>query len=278
MKLKHLLQFIGIAVLSLGGVACSSQDDVELPPQVKDPEIQLGAIVTELSSRWLTEGDKLNISISEFNYTCSDPDVELTTISVENDGEIIASRPYRSDFSISITAGNWNHGENELTLIATFTTPTGEISKEFMHPKIIIFDELPRYDIEGIIEKDIKWLASNGEKFQHAVSIQSDNHIFRIGSITWTASNGEKFQFNKLSDMVPTFYINREATNFDADITSTELHWFKPNGPAVPSQDDYLSDEALLYGDFTVTGIHEGIVIEVTPSIVFRLIGSNKEK
>lgn len=276
--MKHNYLFTTFAIaLSMGALTSCSQSNEPNRPEELPKAIHLGAIVTEISSRWVTQGTTLSIAIPEFNYTSENPDVELSSICLIHEGDTIATRPYKDDFSISTTVGSWPHGENELTLTAIFKTPDWTIEKEFMHPKVIVFDELPHFEIEGTIQKDIKWLASNGEKFEHFFAFNSVGHVFRIGSITWTASNGERFTFNKLADMTPTFHIVRDATNFDADITSTELHWFTPTGPAVPSQEDILTGSTYLYADFGVSGIHEGILVETSSTEKFTLISASAD-
>ena len=277
-KRNYIFASFAIALAGMALTGCSQSDEPDFnQPEELPADIHLGAIITEISSRWVTEGSILTISIPEFNYSCTDPEMKLSAISLIHAGDTIATRPFKEGFSISTTVGAWAHGDNELTLSAIFSTPTWTVEKEFMHPKVIVFNELPHYEIEGTIEKDIKWLASNGEKFQHFFTFSSVDHVFRIGSITWTASNGERFTFNKLADMTPTFHIVESATNFDADITSTELHWFRPDGPAIPSQEDYLTGRTSLYGDFTVRGIHEDILVETSSTEKFTLVAGTTE-
>lgn len=252
---------------------CDHHDPTPTVPSLKPSDIIMGPHVTNLSSndRWLTNGQMLQIIIKDLDYSTTASDVDLTSIKIEKDGNPIMIVPFKLNIPIDIKVDDWRHGENTIKLIALFKSNNDEVEKEIGNYKFIVFNELPKYDIEGLFTDEIKWMASNGEKFYKYIEIHSIDHVFEYGfNIVWIASNGEKFQYTTLKN--PYFFINKDATNFDVEITKEELHWRTPNGPAELPKGEALADKEILYGDFTVDGVHEGIAISQEVTIGFSFI------
>lgn len=272
-NMKHfrfLFSFIALALLVLLN-DCSKDKENELKPSFTSSDIIMGSHFVEPSMRWLINGQTLQITIHELDYTPSVEGVTLTSIRVEKDGQTLLITPFKLESPIAINIDGWKHGENTLKLFAVFKSDNIEVEKEIGNYDFIVFNELPKYDVEGRISHEIKWLASNGEKFYKYLDVESEEHVFYFPQIKWIASNGEVFIF-QLKDIDPYFFINQEATNFDAQIIKEERHWFTQDGPSSLPTSEKLGDDVLLYVNFTVVGEHEGIHIEQNPMIGFRIL------
>lgn len=259
--------FILTAITLLLTMMNSSCDkDTSLNPS----EINLGPHLVEYSAYWLTNGQTLTIDIKELDYSTAVPGVNLSSIKIEKDGEVITTAPYRKNSPINVKVDGWSHGENTLKVIAVFKSNDGEAEKEIGSSNFFVFYELPVYDIEGSYHHEIKWMASNGEEYYKYIEDVSKNHVFsKNNEIKWTASNGESFHYFPIN---PTFFINEDATNFDAEIAKVELHWHTQDGSAELTKEEELTYPVKLFVDFTVSGTHEGIAISQETTIVFSFI------
>lgn len=93
-------------------------------------------------------------------------------------------------------------------------------------------------------------IASNGEKFHKYWKDVSVNHFFcKSGGGKWIASNGESFHYIT-TPQNPTFFINKDVTNFNAEITKVELNWHTSDGPANLTKGEELTYPVYLYGNF----------------------------
>ena len=274
--MKRILQIYSILLTIFMGIfvsGCDPHDTTTTIPSLNPSDIIMGPHDTNISSRWLTNGQMLQIIIKDLDYSTTASDVVLTSVKIEKDGNPILTVPFKLNDPINIKVDDWKHGENTLKLIALFKSNNDEVEKEISSYTLTIFNELPKYDIEGYLTYAIKWMASNGEKFEKYMEIHSIDHVFKYSfNIVWLASNGEKFQCSTLKNIHPYFFINKDATNFDANITKEELHWRTPDGPADLPKEETLADTEYLYVDFTVIGIHEGIQISQDITIGFKFL------
>lgn len=265
---KMLCTFISLLLLSLFS-SCDKPKE-----SLKPSDIIMGIHNIEYSTHWLTNGQSVQITIDDLKYSTTDPDVKLTSIKIEREGELITTAPYKQHSPINIKVNKWNHGENTIKLIAIFKSNDNVVEKEISTANFTVFDEIPSYDIEGFINDEIKWRASSGETFYKFFEDVSINHIFSINRrIKWVASNGEIFSYI-FKPKNPYFYINKDVTNFDAIITKEELHWHSPDGPANLNEGEEFTYPVYLYVDFYVSGVHEGIALSQETTISFSFISN----
>lgn len=271
MKTSHF--FLSLITLSLVVISGCSDDKTDFSPTLQPSDIIIGPHVIECSDYWLTDGQTLQMNISKLDYSTMASNVNLTSIKIEKDGKSILTVPYKLNTSIDIKVDKWNHGENTIKLVAVFKSNDDEVEKEIGSLTFIVFNELPKYDIEGWYNDEIKWIA-NGEKYQRYLEEVSINHIFsKYIEIKWIASNGDYFHYIPKN---PTFFINKDVTNFDAEIIKEELHWHTPDGPANLTKGEELTYPVYLYGNFSVSGVHEGIAISQEITITFSFTGGAK--
>lgn len=274
MKTSHF--FLSLITLSLVVISGCSDDKTDFSPTLQPSDIIIGPHVIECSDYWLTDGQTLQMNISKLDYSTMASNVNLTSIKIEKDGKSILTVPYKLNTSIDIKVDKWNHGENTIKLVAVFKSNDDEVEIEIGSYIFIVFNELPKYDIEGFYQGEIKWMASNGEKYERYWEDVSINHVFgKFLGGKWIASNGESFSYYS-SPKNPTFFINKDVTNFDAEIAKEELHWHTPDGPANLIKGEELTYPVYLYGNFSVSGVHEGIAISEEITITFSFTGGAK--
>lgn len=273
MKVTHFILAAITLLFTMMNSSCGGGDDKDaISPVLKPSDINLGPHLIEYSAHWLTNGQTLTIEIKDLDYSTAVPGVNLSSIKIEKDGEVITTTPYKKNSPINIKIDGWSHGENTLKVIAVFKSNDGEAEKEIRSSNFIVFNEIPKYDIEGWYMDEIKWIASSGEVFFEYIEDISKGHVFdKYVEISWLASSGEYFQYTNRPNN-PTFFINEDATNFDAEITKAELHWHTQDGPAELTKEEELTYPVKLFVDFTVSGVHEGIAISQETTIVFSFI------
>lgn len=253
-------------------VACSESNEPDAPA-LTAPEIMVDQIMVGMPNQWLTQGSDFSMAITDLSFTSTVENTRLATVKLMRGDEVLVTEDYTPGMELTTRIVDWPHGENNLTLSGTFIADDWEITHTLFKTHLIVFNELPEYNIEGLVKKDVKWMASNGEQYQHYIEMESIDHIFTMPYIKWIASNGEKFVFDSVSaDMTPTFFLSPEKTNFDATITSTKLHWGSFEGPSELGEET-LPFPVNLYGEFTVSGEHEGINIHSQSVITFRYEG-----
>lgn len=257
MKAPH---FILAAITLLFTMMTSScGDDKEtISPSLKPSDINLGPRLIEYSAHWLTNGQTLTINIKDLDYSKTVPGVNLSSIKIVKDGEVITTTPYRKNSPINVKVDGWQHGENTLKVIAVFKSNDGEAEKEIGSSNFIVFNELPKYDIEA----DYRESYCSTTTTDPLTGEVKTNSCYLIDGLT--------------------FFFNKEVTNFDAEITKKELHWFTQDGPGFPPDDPGYTDGSAvfqnptfpikLYVNFTIIGTHEGIAISQETTIVFSFI------
>lgn len=257
--------------------SCQHDDDQEGILSVLQPsDIIMGPNLIEYSAKWLTDGQTLQITINDVDYSTTAADVKLTTIKIEKDGELIKEVPYKQHSTIDLKVNKWNHGDNTIRLVAIFQSNNGEVDKEIRSSNFIVFNELPHYDIEGYYTDEVTFVSTSGEIFYHFFQDESVNHVFsKCLETKDVASSGEVFYWIS-KPKNPSFFINKDVTNFDANITKVELHWNTPDGPANLAEEEDLTYPVYLYPHFSVSGVHEGIAISQESTIGFSFIKKSK--
>lgn len=272
MKTNHF--FLPLITLLLVVIFGCGDDKEELSSTLQPSDIIISKHLIDCSDKWLTDGQTLHLNIKELDYSTTASNVNLTSLKIEKDGKSILTVPCKLETPIDIKVDKWNHGENTIKLVAVFKSNDDEVEIEISSFTFIVFNELPKYDIEGFYQGEIKWMASNGEKFYKYWEDVSVNHFLgKSGGGKWIASNGESFQFH-YTPQNPTFFINKDVTNFNAEITKEELHWHTFDGPAHLAKGEELTSPVHLYVNFSVSGVHEGIVISDEQTTCFSFIGN----
>lgn len=265
--MKKILSIL-VFVISVAMSSCSSEDDPKT--SIKDSDVVLNGSTIELSDSWVASGETLNLTIPGIEYSSLIDNVKLTSIRIEKDGETVQSAKYYPNVSIPVKTNGWVHGKNTATVYAVFQYENEEIVKKVSTFEVIVFDELPRFEIEGVIRDDVKWVASNGEKFERYLEVESEDHKFMVPSIKWLASNGEEFVLNKINK--PSFFIVEDKSNFDASIVKESLQWGTINSGIEWPETIDLDKTSFFYGEFDLKGVHEGIDIELTTTISFQIL------
>ncbi len=277
--MKHLNYCLTMVVMAMTLLvsACGDDKDDDVSPDIKPTDIIMGAKIVSVSDNWLTDGQTIQVTVSALDYSTT-TNAKLTSIKIEKDGNTLKTAPFKLNSSIDIKADNWSHGENTINVLAVFKAGNDEIEINISSFSLIVFNELPKYDIEGNYNEEIKWVASNGEKLDKYFELVSKNHIFDADvNIKWIASNGESFSYSFFPSKNPSFHINQDATNFNAKITKEELHWHTFDGPSEQLiAEDKLNYPVILYGNFTVVGTHENIAISEDCTITFKFVKEKK--
>lgn len=147
MKTNHF--FLPLITLLLVVIFGCSDDKEELSSTLQPSDIIMGKHLIEWSDKWLTDGQTLHLNIKELDYSTTASNVNLASIKMEKDGRSILTVPCKLETPIDIKVDKWNHGENAIKLVATFKSNDDEVEKEIGSYNFIVFNELPKYDIEG---------------------------------------------------------------------------------------------------------------------------------